>query len=226
MVAKPSEAKVLRKKHGILSAAYIFSMITTVICVILVAGKIIINLQLVIGSVIIFIGCGSGGLTIFKLKILIMRHYFSYEEDEAYKEGKRDEERNRTDYYHDKYAYDGEDRAYWDGRKDEQEAERRREEEREDEERREREEERRNHERRERAAEYERQQEEYERQRYEDDMREIELEKRREIDVERQFENDCATEEYINEIPITEEELFNQIQEDERRDQGTESDSD
>ena len=53
-------------------------------------------------------------------------------------------------------------------------------------------------------------------------MREVEMEQRRE---EQQFENDCATEEYLNEIPITEEELLNKIQEDERRNQETESDS-
>ena len=52
-----------------------------------------------------------------------MRHYFSYEEDEANKQGHNDERNHRNDYEHDKYAYDGEDRAYWDGRKDEQEAE-------------------------------------------------------------------------------------------------------
>ena len=151
-----------------------------------------------------------------------MRHYFSYEEDEANKQGHQDEKNHRNDYEHDKYAYDGEDRAYWDGREEEAREERRREEEREDEERQEREEERRNHERRERAEREREQEEDYQRQRYEDDMREVEMEQRRE---EQQFENDCATEEYLNEIPITEEELLNKIQEDERGNQETESDS-
>ena len=36
------------------------------------------------------------------------------------------------------------------------------------------------------------------------------------LEAEKQFEMDCATEEYLNEIPSTEEELFMQIQEDER----------
>ena len=151
-----------------------------------------------------------------------MGHYFSYEEDEANKQGHNDERNHRSDYTHSKYAYDGEDKAYWDGREEEAREEKRREEEREDEERQEREEERRNHERRERAEREREQEEDYQRQRYEDDMREVEMEQRRE---EQQFENDCATEEYLNEIPITEEELLNKIQEDERRNQETESDS-
>jgi len=33
------------------------------------------------------------------------------------------------------------------------------------------------------------------------------------------LERECAEEEYLNEIPMTEEELFNQILENERRDQ-------
>ena len=56
-------------------------------------------------------------------------HYWSYEEQEAYKDGKRDEERHNSDYQHDKFAYDGPDRAYWDGRKDQEAETRQREEE-------------------------------------------------------------------------------------------------
>lgn len=64
------------------------------------------------------------------------RSYFSWEEDEAYKQGKQDESRHRSDFEHDKYAYDGKDRAYWDGREDEKKVERQREEERQEEEQR------------------------------------------------------------------------------------------
>jgi hypothetical protein len=148
-----------------------------------------------------------------------MGHYFSYEEDEANKQGHNDERNHRSDYTHSKYAYDGEDRAYWDGRKDEQENERRREEEREEEERQEREEqERYERQRRERAEREREQEEDYQRQRYEDDMRER--------DAEQQFENDCATEEYLNELPKTEDELFNQTKNNERGNQETEPNSD
>ena len=146
-----------------------------------------------------------------------MGHYFSYEEDEANKQGHNDERNHRSDYTHSKYAYDGEDKAYWDGREEEAREEKRREEEREDEERQEREEERRNHERRERAEREQEQEEEYQRQRYEDDMRER--------DAEQQFENDCATEEYLNEMPKTEDELFNQTKNNERGNQETEPNS-
>ena len=152
-----------------------------------------------------------------------MGHYFSWEEDEANKQGHQDERNHRSDYEHDKYAYDGEDRAYWDGREEEAREEKRREEEREDEERQEREEERRNHERRERAEREQEQEEEYQRQRYEDDMREVEMEQRRE---EQQFENDCASEEYLNEMPKTEDELFNLTKNNERGNQETEPNSD
>ena len=152
-----------------------------------------------------------------------MNRYYTTEEDEANKQGHNDERNHRTDYEHDKYAYDGEDKAYWDGRKEEQEAERRHEEEHEEEERQEREEERRNHERRERAEREQEQEEEYQRQRYEDDMREVEMEQRRE---EQQFENDCASEEYLNEMPKTEDELFNLTKNNERGNQETEPNSD
>ena len=139
-----------------------------------------------------------------------MRHYFSWEEDEANKQGHDDEKHHRSDYTHSKYAYDGEDRAYWDGRDDEAKEMRRQREEREEEERQEREDQERHMRRMEAQREEERQQEEeeYERQRYEDDMRERDME-----------------EQQRNEMPISEEELFNQIEEDERGNQAIKSDS-
>jgi hypothetical protein len=154
------------------------------------------------------------------------RHYFSWEEDEANKLGHQDERNHRSDYTHSKYAYDGEDRAYWDGREDEAKEEKRREEEREEEERQEREEQERHQRRIEAQREQERQQEEdYQRQRYEDDMRERDAEQRREEESWKELERECATEEYLNEVPSTEQELFNQILEDERSDQEPQSDS-
>lgn len=60
------------------------------------------------------------------------RHYYSREEEDAYKEGLRDEEHNRRNYEHDKYSDDPVDQAYWNGRRDQQrEEERKQEEERE-----------------------------------------------------------------------------------------------
>ena len=149
-----------------------------------------------------------------------MGHYFSWEEDEANKLGHQDEKNHRSDYTHSKYAYDGEDRAYWDGREEEAREAKRREEEREDEERQEREDQERYERRRHEEAEAEREQEEeeYQRQRYKDDMRER--------DAEQQFENDCATEEYLNEMPKTEDELFNLTKNNERGNQETEPNSD
>ena len=107
-----------------------------------------------------------------------MRHYFSWEEDEANKQGHNDERNHHSDYEHDRYAYNGEDRAYWDGRDDEAKEMRRQRDEREEEERQEREDQERYERRRHEQAEFERQQEEeeYERQRYEDDMRECDME--------------------------------------------------
>ena len=143
-----------------------------------------------------------------------MGHYFSWEEDEANKLGHDDEKHHRSDYTHSKYAYDGEDRAYWDGREEEAREMKRRKEEREDEERQEREEQERHQRRIEAQREAERQQEEEELRRYEND-----------------YINDSEEEEYnrvmreIVETPSTEQELFMQIKEDERRDQETKSDS-
>ena len=126
-----------------------------------------------------------------------MRSYFSWEEQEANKQGHQDESRHRSDYEHDRYAYDGVDRAYWDGRKDEQEAERQREYERQEEQERERQE----------RDRYDRQ----ERQRKEERQYQEQLDYEREMEDRRVRE-----EEYPNEISITEQELFMKIQEDER----------
>jgi hypothetical protein len=60
-VLKLSEAKDLRKKLGILSAADMVFTIITVTCVILAIGKTIINLKLKDGFMIIFIGYGIFG---------------------------------------------------------------------------------------------------------------------------------------------------------------------
>jgi hypothetical protein len=146
-----------------------------------------------------------------------MGYYFSWEEDEANKCGRQDERNGRSDYTHSKYAYDGVDRAYWDGREEEQREEKRREEERrEEEERQEREE----HDR-------------YERRRHEEMARDLDdaLEQQRQQDELREYENDYinnAEEELFNEVmtritetPSTEQDLFNQILEDERGNQET-----
>lgn len=118
------------------------------------------------------------------------RRYQSSEENQAYKEGYRDNEQGRRDYYHNKYAMEGIDRAYWDGRKD--------------------------NEREKREC---KEQEEMERQAQEEDARKQEQQRREEEDeynqylqakMEQQMEDDLAT------IPSTEEELFMQIEEDER----------
>jgi hypothetical protein len=118
------------------------------------------------------------------------RSYFSWEEDEAYKQGKKDESNHRGDYVHDKFAYDGEDRAYWDGREDEKRAERIREEERQMEE-----EQLRQEEERQQRQERLRQEEERQRRLYEDSDEQIQDDER----------------------PSTEEDLFNQIQNDEQK---------
>jgi hypothetical protein len=159
-----------------------------------------------------------------------MGHYFSWEEDEANKLGHQDERNHRTDFTHSKYAYDGEDRAYWDGREEEAKAEKRREEEREDEERQEREDHERylrNLRRHEEAVREQEQEEDYERQRQSELAHDLDsaLEAQREEESWRELERECAIEEYLNEVPITEEELFMQIEEDERRTQEIKPDS-
>lgn len=59
------------------------------------------------------------------------RFYFSHDEEEAYKEGRRDEEHHRHNWEYDSWSHDNRDRAYFEGIEDEKRAERIREEERE-----------------------------------------------------------------------------------------------
>jgi hypothetical protein len=47
-----------------------------------------------------------------------MKTYFSYQEDEAYKSGFKDMERNRTDMQRERISDDPEDIAYFDGQRD------------------------------------------------------------------------------------------------------------
>ena len=93
-----------------------------------------------------------------------MSHYWSHEEDEAYRKGKRDAEYGRKDHFRDKYAWDGPDRAYFDGQKEYERQEENRREEREQDER----EERRQQERREYDRQMRQQEEDYYRQQEED----------------------------------------------------------
>jgi hypothetical protein len=149
------------------------------------------------------------------------RHYFSYDEDEAYKEGKRDESHRRSDFTHNSFAFDGADRAYFDGREDQKREER--EEERREEER---QEERREEERQERRA-YEREQE---RQREEEHEIYLNDQIQQQREAERKYfdslpmqPDEMSPEEYdeANTVPSSEEELFRQILEDERESENT-----
>lgn len=142
------------------------------------------------------------------------RHYFSYEEDEAYREGKRDESHRSSDFGHNSFAFDGADRAYFDGREDqkreEQRAEERREEERMEE---------RHEELRQERREYERQQE---LQREEEYAMHLHDQIQAQREAERKYfdslpiQPDEMSPEEFNAVPCTEEELFRQILEDER----------
>lgn len=68
-----------------------------------------------------------------------MRSYLGYHSDEAYREGRRDEEYGRRNYDYDEHSWNERDKAYYEGREDQhREDERRREERREEEEREER----------------------------------------------------------------------------------------
>ena len=58
------------------------------------------------------------------------RHYYTWEENEAYKEGRKDEERHRRSFDHDKYSDNPDDLAYFQGRRDEETRQRIEEEER------------------------------------------------------------------------------------------------
>lgn len=146
--------------------------------------------------------------------------YRSFEENEARKEGYRDSEQNRRDYYHDRYATEGVDRAYWDGRKEQERDERRREEEREEERQAEEAEMRRHQERMREEEEYNI----YLQSQIDDQMREERL--FNEAIAKGQIHPDFIAPEYDcdpnfedlmpDEKPISEQELFRQIQEDER----------
>jgi len=148
------------------------------------------------------------------------RHYISYEEDEAYREGKRDESHRRSDFTHNSFAFDGADRAYFDGREDQ------RHEEREEERRREEREEERQEEARQERREYERMQE---RQREEEYEMYLHDQIQEQMEAERRYfdslpipddlqPDEMSPEEYAeaNAVPCSEEELFRQILEDER----------
>lgn len=134
------------------------------------------------------------------------RYFYTHEENEAYREGRIDEERHRHNYERDRYSNDPADEAYFLGRKDVEREERIREEE----------------------EEYERQRiEAQERRREEERRRDEEYETYLQMQMEEQMEAEHAyweeqahEQEIPPEIeypePITEEELFMQIQEDER----------
>jgi len=180
--------------------------------------------------------------------------YRSYEEEQEYRKGKEDEKHGRSDFGHSSFAYDGPDRAYFDGREDEAREERRREEEREEErqlecerEKEQYEEQQRIHEEENRSydeqCDWERQQEDLriiKEAEFAERMVEIERQEKQEMDdyyesfievpEERTLEMDVATEEYLESYieesedelfngvmtRITEEDLFNFIQKDER----------
>ncbi len=62
-----------------------------------------------------------------------MRHYWSYEEEQCYRDGKRDGEYGRTNYARERYSDCPCDGAYFEGKEDAEREERRREDEREQE---------------------------------------------------------------------------------------------
>lgn len=142
--------------------------------------------------------------------------YRSYEENEARKQGYRDSEQGRRDYYHSQHAFDGVDRAYWDGRKEQERDENRREEEREQERQAEEAEMRRHQERMREEEEYNI----YLQSQIEDQMREERL--FNDAMAKGLIHPDFIAPEYDrdpdfeDEKPITEQELFMRIQEDER----------
>lgn len=146
------------------------------------------------------------------------KHYFTWEENEAYKEGKRDEERHRHNYDYDRYSNNDVDRAYFDGRKEQHQEELRREEEQE--------ELRMEEERQERLRE-ERMQEEYE---YEMYLQSCEEQRLADIEalelLRQQVDQNLLELDEENLQPITEEELFMQIEEDERNETLSEFDRD
>jgi len=167
--------------------------------------------------------------------------YRSYEEEQEYQKGKEDEKYGRSDFGHSSFAYDGPDRAYFDGREDEAREERRREEEREEErqlecerEKEQYEEQQRIHEEENRSydeqCDWERQQEDLriiKEAEFAERMVEIERQEKQEMDdyyesfIEVPEDVDLQTLKdydsmFNSEQPISEEDLFNFIQKDER----------
>jgi lipopolysaccharide biosynthesis regulator YciM len=133
-----------------------------------------------------------------------MRSYWTTEENEAYREGRDDESRHRHNYEHEKYSSNSVDEAYFQGRKDVEREEHIRQEE----------------------EEMERQQQEAEARR--EEQRRCEEEDEYNVMLEAQLEQqmeeeriyaEMITQHEVDElatIPSTEEELFMQIEEDER----------
>jgi hypothetical protein len=140
------------------------------------------------------------------------RSYFSYEEEEANKQGHIDEQRHRTDYDHDKYSDNPVDIAYWEGRKDEERQERIREEERLMQEDAEREQHRRLIEQQDRE---------------EQQFAEL-MELERQAELEKEYEEALRLNKIESpvETPITEQELFHQILNDEREENANEKNID
>ena len=139
------------------------------------------------------------------------KFYFSQEENKAYDEGRKDERHHRHDYNHDKYATDGADRAYWDGRIHQHQEEKQ-------------------HQLQEQQElEIEQQQEERRYERHKEEQRQLQeqekylMEEQRQEDTEAEmwwdYENPPKEQPpndfFADEIPITEEDLFRQIKKDE-----------
>jgi hypothetical protein len=158
------------------------------------------------------------------------RIYETDEEQEANKQGHKDAQNNRRNYDHDKYSDEPEDIAYWQGRKDEETKLRIEEEER--------------------QMEADRQQQEFERQKREEETRQNEedsdhqtvddfdaLMKNERHDMESQDDEGAIVTAYYrgipeemwndsqsrdDEVPYTEEQLFNDIIRDEREENDVE----
>jgi hypothetical protein len=134
------------------------------------------------------------------------RRYFSYEEEEADKQGHNDVQHHRKDFDHDKYSDNLEDIAYWQGRQDEERKMRIEEEER--------------------QMEADREQREFERQMREEEIRSREQQQEDE-DSDQQSVSDFDAlmerehhdmESQDDERPCSEEDLFRDILRDERED--------
>jgi len=152
------------------------------------------------------------------------RSYYTYEEQEAYNEGRHDESHNRRNYEHDRYSDEPADQAYFQGRKDEEREERVRQEEREQQEAYERMiMEQREEERRREEEEYNQYLQAQIDQQMEDERAYMEMIAEQNSMPYPEFEPpidelqpDEMTPEELNATPISEEQLFMDIQEDER----------